>query len=225
MNHGFKLHSDGTLEITIPKGVKVSRVLVQEEMSQNGALYYSDGLMEQYKWERDIAISQLKDLGYELGEKPRKSDVPDTNIGDMISRQAAIDAVKFGITYAKAVDKNTGEVINLFEESNEELKKAAERIKNLPSADVGNMISKQQLLDDLKEMCIISFWEANEHSEECYQDIYRYIESMSSAQPEQFKSCKNCIHLGHAYMMPCKNCRRNQMMPDWHEVETERREE
>ena len=131
MNHGFKLHSDGTLEITIPKGVKVSRVLVQEEMSQNGALYYSDGLMEQYKWERDIAISHLKDLGYELGEKPRKSDVLGTN--------------------------------------------------------VGNLIDKERLLDDLKEMCIISFWEANEHSEECYQDIYRYIESMSSAQPERKK--------------------------------------
>lgn len=46
---------------------------------------------------------------------------------------------------------------------------------------------------------------------------------LPSAEPEQFKSCKNCIHLGHAYMMPCKNCRRNQMMPDWYEVETERR--
>ena len=38
-------------------------------------------------------------------------------------------------------------------------------------------------------------------------------------------SCKNCIHLGHAYKMPCKNCRRNQMLPDWYEVETERRKD
>lgn len=136
MNHGFKLHSDGTLEITMPKGVKVGRVLVKEEGTQDGALYYSDGLMEQYKWERDIAISQLKDLGYELGEKPRKSDVPGTNDG--------------------------------------------------------NLIDKERLLDDLKEMCIISFWEANEHSEECYQDIYRYIESMPSAQPERWSTCFDC---------------------------------
>jgi len=61
MNHGFKLHPDGTLEITMPKGVKVGRVLVKEEMSQNGALYYRDG------------------------------GVPDTNVGDIISRQTAID--------------------------------------------------------------------------------------------------------------------------------------
>ena len=28
-------------------------------------------VLDQIKWERDIAISQLKDLGYGLGEKPR----------------------------------------------------------------------------------------------------------------------------------------------------------
>ena len=53
---------------------------------------------------------------------------------DTISRQAAIDAVEFGITYAKAIDIKTGEVRELFKESNEELMKAAERIKQLPSA-------------------------------------------------------------------------------------------
>ena len=45
-------------------------------------------------------------------------------------------------------------------------------------------------------------------------DIMRF----PSAQPEQLLSCKNCIHLGHGYMMPCKNCKRNQMLPDWYEV-------
>ena len=28
MNHGFKLHHDGTLEITMPKGKKIGRVFV-----------------------------------------------------------------------------------------------------------------------------------------------------------------------------------------------------
>ena len=37
--------------------------------------------LEQIKWERDIAIQQLKDLGYSLGEKIRTD-------GDTISRQA-----------------------------------------------------------------------------------------------------------------------------------------
>lgn len=51
------------------------------------------------------------------------------------------------------------------------------------------------------------------------------IEELPSTQPERHLTCKNCIHLGHAYMMPCKNCKRNQMLPDWYKVETERRED
>ena len=42
---------------------------------------------EQISWERDIAVMQLKDLGYGLGEKIRTD-------GDTISRQAAIDALE-----------------------------------------------------------------------------------------------------------------------------------
>lgn len=44
------------------------------------------GYIEQIKWERDLAIRQLADLGYGLGEKPRAN-------GDLISRQAAIKAI------------------------------------------------------------------------------------------------------------------------------------
>ena len=44
----------------------------------------SKSVLDQIKWERDVAISQLHDLGYELGEKPRTD-------GDLISRQAVID--------------------------------------------------------------------------------------------------------------------------------------
>lgn len=53
---------------------------------------------------------------------------------DTISRKAAIEAVEFGITHAKAINKETGEVTALFEESNAELQEAADRIKKLPSA-------------------------------------------------------------------------------------------
>ena len=53
---------------------------------------------------------------------------------DLISRQAAIDALEFGITYAKVFNKETGEVKELFSEANEELRKAVERIKQLPPA-------------------------------------------------------------------------------------------
>ena len=55
-------------------------------------------------------------------------------MSDLISRQAAIDAIEFGITYARAINKETGEVKELFQEGNDELKKAVERVKALPSA-------------------------------------------------------------------------------------------
>lgn len=54
-------------------------------------------------------------------------------MSDLISRQAAIDAVKFGITYAKVFNKSTGEAKELFKEGNKALNEAAERLKELPS--------------------------------------------------------------------------------------------
>ena len=42
----------------------------------------SRGVFEQVKWERDVAIEQLKELGYGLGEKPRN---------DVLSREAIED--------------------------------------------------------------------------------------------------------------------------------------
>ena len=53
---------------------------------------------------------------------------------DTISRQAAIDAVEFGITFAKVIDKSTRDVKELFREGNHSLTEAIKRIKNLPSA-------------------------------------------------------------------------------------------
>ena len=46
MNHKIKLHPDGTLEITMPKGKKASRVLVCEAGTQNATLYYPEGQKE-----------------------------------------------------------------------------------------------------------------------------------------------------------------------------------
>ena len=42
MNHGLKLHPDGTLEITMPKDKEVTRVLVCQAGTQNGKLYYPE---------------------------------------------------------------------------------------------------------------------------------------------------------------------------------------
>ena len=59
----------------------------------------------------------------------------DRTMGDLISRQDAIDSVEFGITYAKAINKSTGEVKELFKEGNKALNEAVERLKELPSAE------------------------------------------------------------------------------------------
>ena len=56
MNHGFKLHPDGTLEITMPKGKKVGRVLVCEAGTCIGRLYYpesDDCIKHGGEWECD----------------------------------------------------------------------------------------------------------------------------------------------------------------------------
>lgn len=38
----YSIKSDGTLTITIPKGIKVDRVLVQEDKTHWGGLYYAE---------------------------------------------------------------------------------------------------------------------------------------------------------------------------------------
>ena len=48
----------------------------------------SRGIFEQVMWERDVAIEQLKDLGYGLGEKPKTGLCEDA-----ISRQAVCDYI------------------------------------------------------------------------------------------------------------------------------------
>ena len=53
---------------------------------------------------------------------------------ELISRQAAIDAIEFGITYAKAINMETCEVTIMFEKENKALEDAVTRIKQLPSA-------------------------------------------------------------------------------------------
>lgn len=58
----------------------------------------SIGVFEQVKWERDVAIEQLEQLGYSLGEKIRTSE-------DYISRAEAINVVhKYFMDYLKLND-------------------------------------------------------------------------------------------------------------------------
>ena len=74
----------------------------------------------------DMAIDALQEL--------KNSSQELKNSSDLIRRRDAIDAVEFGITYAKVFNKYTGGVTDLFKKSNEELQKAVDRIEALPSA-------------------------------------------------------------------------------------------
>ena len=58
---------------------------------------------------------------------------------DLIKRKDAIDAVAFGITYAKVINQDTGEQKELFTEGNEELNRAIQRIREIPGAHVENV--------------------------------------------------------------------------------------
>jgi len=84
MNHAITITPEKTLVITVPEGTEVDRVMIRKMDTQESKMYWRDEVLDQYKWERDIAIQQLKELGYGFGQEP-KTD------GDTISRQAAID--------------------------------------------------------------------------------------------------------------------------------------
>lgn len=87
MNHAISINSDKTLVITLPEGTQVDRVMIRKMGTQESKLYWRDEVLDQYKWERDIAIQQLKELGYGFGQEP-KTD------GDTISRQAVIKELR-----------------------------------------------------------------------------------------------------------------------------------
>lgn len=99
--------------------------------------------------------------------------VPEVVIStDTISRKAAIDAVEFGITYAKAINKETGEVTALFEESNAELQEAADRIKKLPSALPEHIIHCKDCENHLyRDWCRMVQHATSDYSD-CAKELY-----------------------------------------------------
>lgn len=82
--------------MTIEEFAKRSAQRAYLEKECRDADTVSRKLFDQIKWERDLAIQQLKELGYGLGEviKPQElsnnSPKLDSDSGELISKQAAI---------------------------------------------------------------------------------------------------------------------------------------
>lgn len=101
----------------------------------------SKSVLDQIKWERDVAISQLHDLGYELGEKPRVD-------GDLINRQSVIGIVEFECGEWKGLAKTI-----------------AKAIEQLPSAEKTAEWIKQKSGDELfpEEIVCSKCYHSNSH--------------------------------------------------------------
>lgn len=99
---------------------------------------------------------------------------------DCISRRDAIDAVEFGITYVKVLNKETGEVMELFKKSNEELQKAVDRIEAVPSV-------KPEIIR-CKDCKHIQKWRSKESAKK-FGQIYECARNvLNCPKPEDFCS-------------------------------------
>ena len=141
-------------------------------------------------------------------------------MNDTISRQDAIELIHSLYPSAPIMRMNK----ERWEKKYKPYIEAEKALEMLPSAEPERLTDDDfetiriHLNAQKEKLCNQKRWEEAEE----YQRIIDRLMAFASAESERHLTCKNCIHLGHAYMMPCKNCKRNQMLPDWYE---ERREE
>ena len=95
-----------------------------------------DGVAREYDDTYDITIHcETEEEQLQAREYLRNLSNPYDGEDECISRKEAIEAVEFGITYAKAINLETGETKPLFERENEALRKAASRIQALQTRE------------------------------------------------------------------------------------------
>ena len=145
-------------------------------------------LFDQIKWERDLAIRQLEELGYGLGEviKTQKlsNNSPKLNNenGELISRQAAIECLE----HLSACDEPFVE-IGTGDETFIGKYEAITEISDLPSAQpelCEDAVSRQRLLSDLKEL--VAAWKKYPVMTEQIKGVEAaigYVESIPSVKP------------------------------------------
>ena len=141
------------------------------------------GAIDQIQWERDMAIKQLHDLGYGLGEKPREDN---SSSDKLIKASDAVDVVaKHSALYGNGeISTDEGETL-LYDIMSE--------ITNLPSSQPNlqptcnqlatDCISRAEAIDAVQNgMCI--FYDC---------DVIRNLKALPSAQPER----KYEYHIDH----------------------------
>ena len=132
------------------------------------------GTYEQVRWERDTALEQLKELGYSLGEKPRKSD--------LISRQKAINTAEKMYSVC-----DTGNITDYKDLVIEALEVAIESLKQnqwIPCESITEPIDREVLCCDKYGNELIGWLDYNDYyecwvceSDECVMyDTVAYME-------------------------------------------------
>lgn len=163
MNHAISINSDKTLVITLPEGTQVDRVMIRKMGTQESKLYWRDEVLDQYKWERDIAVQQLKEMGYGFGQEPETD-------GDTISRQAAIH-----IASGYCHPANIAKELEKLPSAQSELSNNSPKLDNKN----GELISRQAAIDVTSREC------------QEWRGIFSRIESglkqLPSVQPERKK--------------------------------------
>ena len=134
------------------------------------------GYIEQIRWERDIALQQLKELGYSLGEKIHT----DT---DVISRQDAIEAIEEITWYHQ--NRNKDMVSGANSSEHQAWYKAEDVYKALESVP-----SAQPKYTDGKPDCIDCI---NTGGDWDCDHVHCRKGTGTSAQPEIIR-CKDCKH-------------------------------
>lgn len=115
------------------------------------------------------------------------------NDKDTIYRQAAIDAIEFGITYARAINKETGEVKELFQESNDELRKAVERVKELPSAEPMWIPCSERLPEEEVDVLVTTHFHSDKEltkngiTENYYVEVAHRIDDVWFSYADEYK--------------------------------------
>lgn len=147
---------------------------------------------------------------------------------DMISRQAAIDALVAETIYTEEelreyyrANSHRNEWVNGIYEAVEAIKQLPSAQPDVPDINVGDMISRAKAIEALVAETIYTeeelreYYEANSHRNEWVNGIYEAVEvikQLPPAQPERIKG--HWIKISPANIYECSECGKSVMTND-----------